>query len=197
MDARVDGAKRRALVRRMEDEPRHGAKRRLAVYYMRTDRAISRSDVLPFTNMLKSIGTVTNLDLIVVSPGGDGTAAETILDMLRKYCTGVLRIVVPLYAKSAATLIALGADEIVMGETSELGPIDAQIAIVEGNAEQQVSADHFLRAKQAAVDALASTEDHIARSAEIQLASLNPAFLKFCEDSMKFGRELAKQQLRD
>jgi ATP-dependent protease ClpP protease subunit len=194
--AHTDQQRRRRVLKNIESLD-SSVQRRVAVYYMRLDRDIARGDILPFTNMLKSIGSVDCLDLIVVSPGGDGTVAETLLDLLRKYCSCTLRIVVPLYAKSAATLMALGADEIVMGETSELGPIDAQIGIVEGNENQQVSADHFLRARNDAVSNLASTEAHIVRAAEIQIASLNPAFLTYCQDSMDFGRKFAAQQLRD
>jgi hypothetical protein len=38
-----------------------------------------------------------------------------------------LRVFVPDYAKSAATLLALGADELWMSDTAEIGPLDAQI----------------------------------------------------------------------
>jgi hypothetical protein len=43
--------------------------------------------------------------------------------MLREYCQE-LNVLVPYKAHSAATLIALGADQIVMGKKGELGPID-------------------------------------------------------------------------
>lgn len=52
-------------------------------------------------------------------------ALERFLD-LRHRCHK-LRAVIPDYAKSAGTMLALGADEIVMAPTSELGPLDAQI----------------------------------------------------------------------
>lgn len=49
----------------------------------------------------------------------------------------------PLKANSAATLIALGADEIVMGPFSELGPIDPSLGIRRrlGDAEQTIVND--------------------------------------------------------
>ena len=171
-----------------------GAK--VCMYYSQRNRTLSQFDTLPFYQMLKSMGAVRDLDLIVVSPGGDGTAAETILDLCRKHCTGRLRVVVPLYAKSAATLIALGADEIVMGETSELGPIDAQVFIIENNAEQQVSAEHFLRARDEAIKNLGSDQAEIVQAAQIQLASLGPAFLQHCSDLMAFAKDFAGKQLR-
>ena len=169
---------------------------RVAVYWSRIDRPLTRADVLPFANMLKSIGQVPKLDLIVVSPGGDGTVAETTLHLCRKYCTDQFRVAIPAFAKSAATLIALGADEIVMGESSELGPIDAQVLVMQDSTEHQVSADHFLRARDQAILNLKSPEAHIVQAAQIQLSLLSPAFLQFCDDSMKFARDFAEKQLR-
>jgi ClpP class serine protease len=52
------------------------------------------------------------------------------VDMCRTHLAGTdqkLRVIVPNIAKSAATLFALGADEILMGYLSELGPIDPQV----------------------------------------------------------------------
>jgi ATP-dependent protease ClpP protease subunit len=169
---------------------------RVAVYWSRIDRPLTRADVLPFANMLKSIGQVGKLDLIVVSPGGDGTVAETILHLCRKYCDNQFRVAIPAFAKSAATLMALGADEIVMGESSEIGPIDAQVLVMQDSTEQQVSADHFLRARNQAIANLNSPERHVVQAAQIQLSLLSPAFLKFCEDSMQFAGDFAEKQLR-
>ncbi len=194
-EAQTDQRRRKAALSRLEKVDSE-TRRRVALYYSRRDQMLLHGDILPFTSMLKSIGTVRNLDLIVVSPGGDGTAAETMLDICRKYCTDTLRVVVPLYAKSAATLLALGADRIIMGETSELGPIDAQVPIIEGNVEQQVSADHFIRARDAAIGDLSSESPEKREAAQIQLALLNPAFLQHCTDLINFSKDFAGKQLQ-
>lgn len=68
------------------------------------------------------------LDLIIHSPGGSPEAAEQMVEYLRTQFD-YIRAFVPLQAKSAATMIALGCDEIVMGLHSELGPIDPQILV--------------------------------------------------------------------
>ena len=47
--------------------------------------------------------------------------------------TGRLRVIVPDFAKSAGTLIALAADKIVMSDSSELGPIDPQFLKKDGD----------------------------------------------------------------
>lgn len=46
-----------------------------------------------------------------------------IVNLIREFCD-YFSVIIPFVAKSAATMIAIGADEIVMGPTSELGPID-------------------------------------------------------------------------
>jgi len=67
-----------------------------------------------------------SLDVILQTPGGDIDAAFLIIKVLRKKAKQV-NIIVPLYAKSAGTLMCLGADQILLTELSELGPLDTQI----------------------------------------------------------------------
>lgn len=64
--------------------------------------------------------------LVIDSPGGDAKCAYQIARFIRKRCGG-FTAVVPEYAKSAATLLLLGADKIIVGKNAELGPLDAQI----------------------------------------------------------------------
>ena len=53
---------------------------------------------------------------------------KRIVNICRNYsANGRYSVIVPKMAKSAATMIALGAHKILMGPTSELGPIDPQI----------------------------------------------------------------------
>jgi len=71
-------------------------------------------------------GKIPKLDLYIVSNGGDGIVPWRIISLFREFaeCIGVL---VPYRAYSAATLTALGADEIVMGPFGQLGPIDPTV----------------------------------------------------------------------
>ena len=69
------------------------------------------------------------LALVLNSPGGEGLAAERIVNLCRTYSNNDFIVVVPKAAKSAATIVCLGAREVVMSATSELGPIDPQILI--------------------------------------------------------------------
>jgi serine dehydrogenase proteinase len=64
--------------------------------------------------------------IIMESPGGQAESAYRIACFLRQYCGGFLAVV-PAYAKSAATLLVLGADQILLCPNAELGPLDVQI----------------------------------------------------------------------
>lgn len=68
----------------------------------------------------------TEIDVWLDSPGGDPHAAYKLMLDLRSRCR-TLRVVIPDYAKSAATLFALGMDVIFMAPAAELGPLDIQI----------------------------------------------------------------------
>jgi hypothetical protein len=98
-------------------------------------------------------------------------------------------------AKSAGTLIALGADEIVMGYCSELGPIDPQIPIIVGNKPQWVSAWTFIRTRdllqQKAQEAITRGENPAVYLQ--QLAGVDPVFVTHCEQLMTFARQLVRK----
>ena len=68
----------------------------------------------------------TTVDLWLDSPGGSARDAYKIALLLRSIA-GHIRVVIPDYAKSAATLLSLVADEIYMGPAAELGPLDVQL----------------------------------------------------------------------
>ncbi|HXF61013.1 MAG TPA: ATP-dependent Clp protease proteolytic subunit [Caldilineaceae bacterium] len=66
------------------------------------------------------------IDLILHTPGGLVLAAEQIAEALRQHKAKVT-VLVPHYAMSGGTLIALAADEIVLSENAVLGPVDPQL----------------------------------------------------------------------
>jgi ClpP class serine protease len=66
------------------------------------------------------------IDLLMHTPGGLVIAAEQIARVLHAHKAGVT-VVVPQYAMSGGTLLALAADEIIMDENAMLGPIDPQL----------------------------------------------------------------------
>jgi len=85
--------------------------------------------VREFIDQMDTLPDATEVDILVHSTGGDPLAAWKLMSMLRERFTKV-SVLVPFMAFSAATLFALGADEIVMHPHASLGPIDPQITLV-------------------------------------------------------------------
>lgn len=64
-----------------------------------------------------------NIDLMLYTRGGDMVTPIRIVKIIRSFCKK-FSILIPYKVHSAATLIALGADEIVMTKLAELTPVD-------------------------------------------------------------------------
>lgn len=85
------------------------------------------ADCLPLVSEhLSHIGPVERLALFLYTPGGDSIAGWGLVHLLRQYCQH-LSVVVPFRALSCGTLMALGADEILMGRHGLLSPIDPSV----------------------------------------------------------------------
>jgi hypothetical protein len=92
--------------------------------------ALDRKDFLVLSEMLEIEQPDRDIELFVCSGGGNGEAGYQIGRTFQNWAKQhnlAFRVVIPLYAKSAATILALGATELVMGLQSEIGPIDPQI----------------------------------------------------------------------
>ncbi len=103
------------------------------VTYLTSDRqgpinARVAMDIIPvISKQLQSIGKTQNIDLFLYSAGGDTMVPWRLVSMIREYCDK-FSVLIPYKAHSAATMIALGADEIVMSDLSEISPIDPSTA---------------------------------------------------------------------
>jgi ClpP class serine protease len=67
-----------------------------------------------------------DFDLILHTPGGEVFSSLMISRILKEY-PGKIRTIVPLYAMSGGTLLALSTDELIMSKTACLGPVDPQL----------------------------------------------------------------------
>jgi hypothetical protein len=116
---------------------------------------VSTTDMTGFMEVCSNVSDDQNLDLFLHSPGGDAEAADQICAYLRSQFRHI-RAIVPLYAMSAATMMALSADEILMGAHSQLGPIDSQLTIETNEGARSASAqaiqDQFERAQKECED---------------------------------------------
>ena len=101
---------------------------------------IEDADADMLEGVLQKMDLSSGLVLFISSPGGDGLAAERIINVCRSYSkTNDYWAIVPGKAKSAATMICFGASKIIMGATSELGPIDPQLTTSEDSVVRRFS----------------------------------------------------------
>jgi hypothetical protein len=85
-------------------------------------------DLLPLVSEhLAFIGPTEDLSLFLYTPGGDTIVGWGLVNLLRQYCKR-FKVLVPFRALSCGTLIALGADKIVMGRNGLLSPVDPSVS---------------------------------------------------------------------
>lgn len=120
---------------RATEASRYARQTEIRNYEGTTDRALVvfwgpiRSDVItPFADAVHDVQPDQPLDLMLTSLGGDAEAAITMAAMCHAERED-FRVIVPETAASAATLLALAAEAVVMSDTSALGPVDPQILL--------------------------------------------------------------------
>lgn len=81
---------------------------------------------LHFHKLIRKIGETEILELVLDSGGGQIDSAAKIVNIFREYCK-TFNVIVPFFAKSAATYIAISADNLILCKAGELGPVDPQV----------------------------------------------------------------------
>lgn len=108
--------------------------------------SISDDDVDMILEVIQGIDLSNGIAVLISSPGGDGIAAERIINVLREFSgTKEFWAIVPSKAKSAGTMICLGASKILMGPSSELGPVDPQVIRNEDGQQKLFSVDNYIK----------------------------------------------------
>lgn len=122
----------------LRDPPRLNAIRSLEtvrgsriIVYITGDRQgletqIAFDQIGPIYDHLVRLGRQARIDLFLYSPGGLTLAGFAIVNLIREFCQN-FSVLVPFKALSCATLISLGADEIVMSRLAQLSPIDPSV----------------------------------------------------------------------
>lgn len=152
--------------------------------------SIDYSDVVPFSDQLSNINS-DDIDIILETPGGLAEVVEDFVKLIRKHHSH-LGIIVPGTAKSAGTIFTMAADEILMGELSSVGPIDAQIV----SNGKHFSADAFLQG-------LDKIRRETAASKNLELAyipmlqHLSPGEIQHCENAQNFSKTLVRNWLKE
>jgi hypothetical protein len=87
--------------------------------------------VTPFEELIFDADPQEDLHLLLDTPGGDGETAVRLARSAQARCRE-LTVIVPNQAKSAGTLLVMGAHHVLMGPTSDLGPVDPQFPSPQG-----------------------------------------------------------------
>ncbi|MBW3637855.1 MAG: hypothetical protein KY445_15535, partial [Armatimonadetes bacterium] len=172
--------------------------RRLLIYFSNTNHPqsfITGDDVEPFQDLLLDCDKGDKIDLLLQTNGGEIDPAEKLVFMLRSRASE-FRLIVTERAKSAGTLMAMAADEIVMSTTSELGPIDPQISMPQADGRyMQYPAQSFL-------DGLDAIRKRVVDEGGLNpadyplLSQLNPALLDQCKKELVHSQQFAEKWLK-
>ena len=172
--------------------------RRLICYVAgnRPECMINMADTMPFVDLLHNARDGEDIDLLLHTRGGNVDAAEKLIRLVRsKVGDGQLRIIVPELAKSAGTVMVLGADSVVMSDTSELGPIDPQMRFPDGRGTATWhSVQSYLDAYDEYYEKVMGQPENAA--ATIMLAKISPYTVKQCRAVMARARQSAESLLR-
>lgn len=139
---------------------------------------ITQEEINGLMSVMFGMNWSKGLTLILHTPGGITNAAETIVAYLRSKFSHI-ETVVPTFAMSAGTMIALGTNRIIMGRQSQLGPIDPQLPIGGRFVSARAVVDQFEQGKQ---DVL--TDLKAAHVWAPILQSLGPALLREAQNAV-------------
>jgi hypothetical protein len=95
-------------------------------YWNSSNGSVCGNDPVALYEILKKIGQKDRLFLFIKSDGGSGIASLRLVHLLRQYARQ-LTALIPLDCASAATMLALGADDIQMGPLAYLTAVDTSI----------------------------------------------------------------------
>ena len=190
----VERVKRYAAIEKYRERP--------VIVYATSTRpgipAMMGSDAIrEFIDQIDRIKNGDAIDILIHSNGGDPLASWKIMSILRERFTKI-GVLVPNQAFSAATLFALGADEIVMHPHASLGPIDPQITIrtPDGSVKQGFAYEDiggFLRF--IAEDVKIESETHRATLAEKLVGNVEPTTIGYAKRASALSADVGARLL--
>jgi len=174
-----------------------GHKSKLICYVANLQAQVNRDDVVGFVDLLHNVPSNMPIDLLLHTPGGDVDAAEKMIKLVRKRVGDdeCLRVIIPDFAKSAGTMMALGANRIAMSDSSELGPIDPQVSLLDSNGQTiNHSVLNYLRAF---TEARRDLKDHPSDPvAEQTFSRFDPVLVKKFEAIQRRTKTFAEDLLK-
>jgi ClpP class serine protease len=152
--------------------------------------AIFGDSITLFEELIFDADSGIDMHLLLNSPGGDGETAVRLVRAAQLRCRE-LTVIVPDQAKSAATVLALGAHHIMMGPTSDLGPIDPQFRV----GDSLVAAKDILAAVEQAEKAIEEKPDTYPLHAAL-LSDVNALMVQQARSAMERTGDLLAEALK-
>lgn len=147
---------------------------------------INLTDIDGFTDLVFSVDDQYNeVDILLHSPGGSPDATERIVNLIRKRFSGDVTYLIPHSAYSAATMMALSGNQIILHPSATLGPIDPQI--------NGTPARAFIRGFEKVRDLIKDEGPSIVPAYLPMLKQYSLHFLEQCADAEKLSSALAKE----
>ena len=155
---------------------------------------ISLADKDGFDEVTRNLPRNTPIDILLHSPGGSAEATESIVGLLRDRFSHI-RFIIPNVAKSAATMLALSGEQLLMDERSELGPTDPQMLLTTQDgrviaAPAQAIKDQFKTAQ----DEINADPRNLPSWVPI-LGMYGPALLAQCDNQLALAQGLVSEWL--
>jgi hypothetical protein len=154
------------------------------------------SDVDILAGLIQQLDLSNGLALMISSPGGDGLAAERMINVCRSYSgTGDYWAIVPAKAKSAATMVCFGANKIYMGATSELGPVDPQTTIDDNGYPRAISVFHIVESFRELFDEATQTSGRLEPYLQ-QLQKYDASIIASYESAIELSKDISIRALK-
>jgi hypothetical protein len=178
-----------------------GLRKRPLIVYVTSKRdgasAYMSTDALP--SIIKQIDALPEdskaVDFLIASYGGDPMVAWRIMTLIRERVEKV-SVLIPQSAYSAATLVAFGADDIIMHPNGHLGPVDMQITTTGERGPQNFSTEDITAFLDFVRDNLKITDqEHIRVLFELTCREVGSLGIGFTARSSKLAVDLGERLL--
>lgn len=160
-------------------------------YWNSSNGSVHEEDVKTLYAVLRQAGQSDVLGVFIKSGGGSGQASLQMVHLLRQHARRVVALV-PLECQSAATMLALGADEIRMGPLAHLSAVDTSLThdlspLDRDNNRVAVSLDELVRlAKLGTGDTYQSVYPYIHPLVIGAVHRASSLSTKLCEDILSY-----------
>lgn len=155
--------------------------------------AIGLTDKDGFDEVTRNLPHDTELDVLLHSPGGSAEATESIVELLRARFQRV-RFIIPNVAKSAATMMAMSGEELLLDERSELGPTDPQMLMIRDGQQIVAPAQAIKDQFQKAQDEINNDPSKLPSWVPI-LRQYGPSLLAECDNHLALAHDLVSKWL--